>query len=208
MKNVLIILVLLFSFTARSQALYSGNIIVEPYLGFPNFGKLFVGSQINSVSISYIKGLAPSGGRIEYMFKDNLGIGIDLIYNSVHANYQQYDTVFTENSINVNTSSIDAQMKRMRIQLRLNHHFTVSNPQLDVYAGIGFGSNNRKYHAVRNGNSDYTSEFKDLMGLGSFPISMRLCAGFRYFFSSHWGIVSEFGFGGPMLSGGISYKIL
>jgi hypothetical protein len=208
MKNILFVVVILLSFFSKSQALYSGNIIVEPYFGFPNFGKLFVGSQINSVSISYIKGVAPSGGRFEYMIKDNVGIGIDLIYNSVHAKYQQYDTVYMENQLFVNTSSIDAYMKRLRVQFRLNYHFEVANPQLDVYSGIGFGTNNRTYNAVRNGNIDYTSDFKNLMGLGSFPISMRLCAGFRYFFSSHWGIVSEFGLGGPLLSGGISYKIL
>ena len=188
-----------------SQALYNGNIIIDGYLGAPNFGKLLISSNVNSDLVKQTSGLAPSGFRVEYMIQDNIGIGVDAIFNYVTTNYKELDTVLLNDQVLITTSDVLAQMKRARIHFRFNYHFDGINPHLDTYFGAGIGTNNRTFYSTRNG-VDNTDEFRQSMHLIPVPISMRICVGGRYYFSRNIGVVGEFGFGGPLISLGLSLK--
>jgi len=95
-------------------------------------------------------------------------------------------------------------MKRLRIHVRFNYHFDISNPNLDGYAGIGAGTNNRFRSAYENG-----VELDDT-GIGNqtlIPVSARICAGLRYYFTENLGLKLELGLGGPVISGGLSIRL-
>ena len=205
MKKLLFIVVILSSFFVKSQALYNGNMIFDSYLGFPNFGKILISSNIENDVVSKLGGLAPSGFRFEYMVKDNLGVGIDAIFNNIHANYKQFDTVSLDLTETIIVNQIDAIMKRTRIQFRLNYHLDGINPRFDSYFGFGLGTNRRTFRATKNGVNNAT-EFEENLGLISVPFSMRVCIGSRYYIARNIGIVGEFGFGGPLISLGLSLK--
>lgn len=216
MKKVLtlvtaIMVVLSFENTANAQAASQGNIIIDPYYGFPNFGKSFAKNFESETSSNFkVKGLGPLGLRGEYMVADRMGVGFDVIYNSYDLQYTDVrtDSIYdgNTNTWTTKTTSTDNEykMQRLRVHLRFNYHFEVSNPMLDAYFGVGAGSNNRFRKAYENG-----VEVKDDTDLGKFtllPVSLRICTGLRYYFTENIGINAELGLGGPLISAGVSLK--
>lgn len=194
-----------------AQAAYTGNIIIDPYYGFPNFGKSFASNFESSSSSDFqVKGLGPMGLRAEYMVADRMGVGFDVIYNSYDLKYKdvQTDSIYDGNTnmwtTQTTTSDNEYKMQRLRVQLRFNYHFDVSNPMLDAYFGVGAGTNNRYRKAYENGVE--VNDDTDLGNLTLLPVSFRICTGMRYYFSQNIGINAELGLGGPFISAGISAK--
>lgn len=196
---------------SHAQANYTGNIIIDPYYGFPNFGKSFADNfETETSSNLKVKGLGPLGLRGEYMVADKMGIGFDFIYNSYELRYNDVrtDSIYdgNTNSWTTQTTNTDNEykMQRVRLHLRINYHFELSNPSLDAYLGIGAGTNNRYRKAYENG-----VEVNDDTDLGNFTLlrySFRICTGFRYYFSQNIGINTEIGLGGPLVSAGLSVR--
>lgn len=196
---------------SHAQANFTGNVIIDPYYGFPNFGKSFASNFESSNSSDFkVKGLGPLGLRAEYMVADRMGVGIDVIYNSYDLEYlnTQTDSVYDGNTnswmTTTTTTNNEYSMQRLRVQARFNYHFDVSNPMLDAYFGVGAGTNKRYRKAYENG-----VEVNDETDLGNFtllPVSIRICTGFRYYFSQNFGINAELGLGGPLISAGISAR--
>jgi hypothetical protein len=205
------ILTLLTFFSISSVTCFSqvnqGSFVIDPYYGFPNFGKNFASAFENSSTSSLeVKGIGPIGLRSEYVLSDKFGVGFDVIYNSYDIRYTNVDSLYdgvtgtytTVSSNNRNT------MQRLRVQARFNYHFETSNPQLDTYFGLGAGTNNRFRKAYENG-----IEIDDETELSNFtllPFSLRVCAGLRYYFTDNIGVNMELGLGGPFISGGISMR--
>ena len=205
MKIISLIVVLTLSLAVKSQALYPGNLMLDIYGGFPNFGKMLISSNLkNSQSIS-LNGLAPSGVRGEYLLDDNVGFGFDFMYNYVDFKYKMIDTSWIDDKMVFHMDDINSIMKRVRIQFRFNYHFENNNPRLDTYFGVGAGYNNRIFNSKKNG-LDNTAEFKSRIQLIPFPVSARVCFGARYYFSQYIGLVGEVGLGGPLLSIGLALK--
>ncbi len=216
MKKTLLTIVGIIAIATNlfGQANIQGNIIVDPYYGFPNFGKSFYKSIENSSSTSNYKatGMGPAGIRAEYMVSDKVGVGLDFIYNSNRISYTdtQHDTTWTSVStytVATTTNNAERLMQRIRLQARFNFHFDISNPNLDGYFGVGVGTNNRFRKYWLNGvevNDVYTSALSNLTLI---PVSLRICTGLRYYFNPNVGMNMEMGLGGPLLSAGVSVKI-
>lgn len=195
-----------------SQANSTGNVIIDPYYGFPNFGASFAKNfETSSTTNLQVKGLGPLGLRAEYMVADKIGVGFDVIYNSYDLTYSdtRVDSVYDGStdtwSSTTTVTDNEYKMQRLRIQARFNYHFEVSNPDLDAYFGVGAGSNNRYRKAYENGK-----EVEDDTDLGNFtflPVSFRLCTGLRYYFSENIGMNAEIGLGGPLISAGLSIRL-
>jgi hypothetical protein len=74
-----------------AQNIKKGSLIIEPYLGGPNFG-LFLGKAVqkeidkrtDNVYFSTDSGVGPNGIRGEYLIIDKFSIGFDYIYNEVN----------------------------------------------------------------------------------------------------------------------------
>ncbi|UKN01813.1 porin family protein [Paracrocinitomix mangrovi] len=198
-----------FTMNTASAQVEQGNFIIDPYYGYPNFSKGFLGqagvesdleSTVDSdVTNAKLTGLGPCGIRLEYMLADQFGLGVDFIYNSVgvKGNYTVTDSLG-----NQTTYEASANMQRFRVQLRFNYHF-VQTEHFDAYAGVGAGSNTRLWKATSTDpNFTNTSAPGQLL-----PVSLRLALGARYYFIPNLGLNAEIGLGGPVLSGGISVKI-
>ena len=205
MKIFFLFIVLFLSQSIKSQALYPGNVMLDIYGGFPNFGKMLVSSNLANVQTISLNGLAPSGVRGEYMIEDNIGVGFDVMYNYVNFKYQIMDTSWFGDQAVINSNDYHSIMKRVRVHFRFNYHIEHENPRIDSYFGFGIGYNSRTYSSTKN-NLDNTSEFKSRIQLIPFPVSARVCFGGRYYFSQYIGLVGEVGLGGPLISLGLSLK--
>lgn len=200
---------LLLSSNAMSQAAREGNFIIDPYYGGPNFGKAFlnlVEDNANNASNVETGGIGPAGLRLEYMIGSQIGLGVDVIYNSNNITYTETDSIYNsnENEYQVQTDEYEQNMRRLRVHVRFNYHFDITNPDLDGYAGIGAGTNNRFRSAFRNGDEIDDPMLNDNTLI---PVSARICAGMRYYFTENLGLNLELGLGGPVISGGLSLKL-
>lgn len=210
-KKVLIIMVgmVTFLFTSGnlSAQLEQGSVVIDPYYGFPNFGKAFIqaveDANPNAID-SKISGVGPAGLRAEYLISDRIGLGFDIIYNSNGFSFTRIDTVGYEGDGTpvTETNDLEYKMQRVRAQVRINYHFDISNPNFDSYIGLGAGTNNRFRTTIENGK-EVEGDLDDFTLL---PFSMRICAGARYYFTDNFGLNMEIGLGGPVLSGGLSVK--
>ncbi len=209
MFKYLVFFIFLFTkFTVSSQISFTSNQLIEPYLGFPNFGRfsspLGIDTSILEKQDQSFSGIGPSGFRYSYMFSDALSIGIDLMYNTLNEKYRTSQDVFMNNAWTTINKNMLISTQGLRVQVRMNFHFLASNAMSDSYLGVGFGTNNKWKKISQNGNV-----IEKISGSEAviFPFSLRLCYGYRYFFNYNWGINGEVGLGGPLLSVGLSYKI-
>lgn len=196
-----------------SQAVGKGNLIIDPYYGFPNFrkyyantvGDLLVNSDVSTMTNQKASSFGPVGLRVEYLLADRFGLGFDFIYTNFRNEFTTTEQVYNEqtNTFDVVSNFNTFRMNRIRFQVRINYHFEVNDPDLDVYIGLGAGSNNKFTKRTINGiENDF--EFD---GIVAIPMSLRFCSGVRYYFNENIGFNLEIGLGGPLLSGGISFKI-
>lgn len=192
-----------------AQGVEQGNVIIDPYYGFPNFGKSFLQAveDANEGATNFkAGGIGPAGLRVEYMLADRIGLGVDVIYNSNTSSFTSVDSVYngSTDTWSTETNSLEYTMQRVRAQVRFNYHFDISTPNLDSYIGVGAGTNNRFRKTLENGvditENDGISNFTLL------PFSMRFAAGMRYYFTDNIGLNMEIGIGGPVISGGLSVK--
>lgn len=209
MKKIIYTLALAtIGFVSNSNAQATqGSIIIDPYYGFPNFGASFAKNFETSGNTGVeVKGLGPLGLRAEYVVSEKVGVGLDVIYNDYDVRYTATDSVYdgTTGTYSVTSSSNRYTMQRLRVQARMNYHFETNNPNFDAYFGVGAGSNNRFRKAYENGVE--VQDNTDLGNLTLFPVSFRVCTGFRYYFAENIGINFELGLGGPVLSGGVSMR--
>ncbi len=206
LPTMILLVSLISSISALGQATRQGNIIIDPYYGGPNFGKAFIEAveDQNPGNVNFnARSIGPAGIRFEYMVGDRIGLGVDAIYNSRNITFNANDTITDGNgNQEIQVSSYEYDMKRLRVQLRFNYHFDISNPDLDAYFGVGAGSNNRFRTTFENG----TEIDDDLSNLTLIQFSARVCAGMRYYFTENIGLNAEIGLGGPLVSGGLSFK--
>ncbi len=205
MKKIFMILVLMMAGgTSFAQGVEQGNFIIDPYYGFPNFGKSFTEQVSSDVENTKVTGYGPAGIRLGYMIGDQFEVGVDAIFNGFSLTGTVQDTVYNSTTQTYETETYEARatMQRIRIQARFNYHFDVSSPDLDVYLGFGAGTNNRKYK--------YFEDNKEVddgsTSLTLIPVSFRFAGGMRYYFTDNIGINAELGIGGPVISAGLSFK--
>lgn len=197
---------ILFSFNSFSQALFVGNHVIEPYIGFPNVTKyvpMLALSQEPENVTSYI-GLPPSGFRYAYMLTDDISFGVDVIFDRSRKDFVSTDTVFQNGGWQYLSYEGQRTQTRLRMQARMNFHIPNAQPNADSYIGLGFGTNNRWLKDYKNGKLEQRLSGADAVLI---PFSMRVCFGYRYYFNYNLGIVGEIGIGGPLLSFGLSCKI-
>lgn len=189
---------------AKAQAATKGNVIIDPYYGFPNFGKFFAKNFAEEFTGLTIGGYGPAGARVEYMLADKFGIGVDAIFNGIDYKGTVTDTVGYDGMGNAVTDEKTGKvaMRRVRVQARFNYHFDVATPELDLYLGFGAGFNTR---TVRYWEDDVEQTDYQVKG-ALFPVSFRAALGMRYYFTNNIGLNAELGIGGPVMSAGLSFK--
>lgn len=203
--------ILLFILTFSTQLLFAqnikkGSLIIEPYLGGPNFG-LFLGKAVqNEIDkrtengyFSIESGVGPNGIRGEYLITDKFSVGFDYIYNEVNGSGYVDTTV---NDLLMTKYTINVKSKRHRFLIKANYHFITKN-YLNFYGGVGIGYNRRKFEFETNipyfQNTNISSAI--------WPVAARLELGLSYYPIKPVGLNIELGLGGPLISAGIVFKL-
>ncbi len=188
----------------QAQATRKGQIMVEPYYGFPNLwtGLLKVAavaySDVNEDDIE-ASGLGPMGIRAQYMVTDQLSVGLDFFYASSRLKYLDNTTDGLGNPV---TYSYEINMPRPRFLIRGEYHIPASDA-IDPYAAGGLGVDATSLTFKTNDPFFIEDEFKVR---GSLPVSYRLAFGSRFYLARNVGLGIELGLGGPLLTGGLALK--
>ncbi len=184
-------------------AVNKGDVLITGFLSYPNWGRYLASVQVNASGLQNGKtgGFAPLGGQIEFMLSDIFGISFDGIFNQWSASWQssgfndQGDVETYDNSVTVN---------RTRLLIGLNYHLDdLKNDQLNLYGGFAIGFNNRRI-TTRLDDQNF-NEWWD--GPLAFPLAARARLGMRYFVSDAIGLNLELGAGGPILRGGLTFRL-
>ena len=208
MKKILtIITAALLSSTLNAQSpVTTGNVIIDPYIGFPQSNTTRT-EPTGAVNYKLNGGLLSFGGRAEYMIAENFGVGIDVNYVKSGSNYDLNDTLYSFNTQmydSLVSYNWDYTAQKTRIMARLNYHF-VQNDRVDAYVGFGAGYKFAKRAWTiedPNGSSDGLDQDKALI-----PIAVRVAVGTRIYFTENIGAMLELGVGGGgILQFGLSAK--
>ncbi len=201
MKKTLLLFAAMFliQLSASAQAVSQGTILIDAYYGFPDLYKTSFKTLYEDNSNVKVGGIGPIGGRVEYLLSDKFGVGLDVAYTSASVSFDRESTDSVGTPI---TYQDKAGTNKIGGMITFNYHF-VDSDQLDAYAMLGAGYKNRvfTYESSEPGYEDETSS-------GSlFPVSFRIGAGMRYFFTDNIGMNMAIGFGqGGLINGGLSVK--
>jgi len=211
MKTKFILILVIFTvknLNVKSQIALETNAIIEPYIGGPNFAKTFTSPSYfyANTTINQTHSAPLMGLKAEVFVGDRIGIGANIFYNTLTINYTNsyYSTnEFQEAKI----ETITRRMDRLRIIAYFNYHFNLNSPDIDLYWGLGAGYNTKRISYTKN-NVKYIDIEDSSKPLIIFPVTSRTYIGFRYFPIPNIGINAEFGIGGPLVSAGVSFRIL
>ncbi len=214
-RFLLICSIVITGYTSNAQ-LRKGHFVIEGYYGFPNFGlinaqlirlavKPIIEENVPNLSESVgvtLSGFGPAGGRMEYMVRNRIGLGVDFIYNSTSAN-------FAIDSFNIDSTyfgqvGVGYKMTRIRVHFRFNYHFC-NTKRWDIYCGAGVGYNTRSHRFSASLSLLQDWNFAKAFSF-SYPYSARTSIGFRFYPVRMIGIGMELGLGGPLVSGSISTR--
>ena len=219
LKKIIFICFLVNSLSFNSQLL-KGDILVDPYVGIPNYPNLVVSKMFSintqgSDSYKLVGGFFSYGFRLEYMLTDKLGLGTD--FNYVKSGYTsdyigyQYDE-FNNQLFDTNGMALlmpyseKYTAERYRAMGRLNYYFS-SNEKVNFYGGLGIGyyGVNRSFTTTPYDPS--SASFINFVDEVLFPFSFRLAIGAKFYFTRNFGGHVELGsFGGGTIQVGVSAK--
>lgn len=189
-----------------------GNIIIDPYIGLPNWANSILYNQVDSdnadtsglANYHVNGGMLSYGGRVEYMVADNFGVGIDVNYevSGFGYDYNEFNPVTSAYDI---PFTYDYRSKKLRAMIRLNYHF-VQNDRVDAYTAFAGGYKNVNRTGTRV-NTITNAETVDDGLEALIPVAIRLAIGARIYFTDNIGVNLELGaLGGSLLQFGVSAK--
>lgn len=219
--TIFILVLSISNFSAQTSSSESencvgkGKVIIDAYYGYPYLAGKYVKDVVytnnnqanlngNTSSLTSIFNLNHVGFKAEYMVNRMIGLGFEYTYASVVAKYSELTSV-NQNGVYVDQlMNYTAKMTKQRILAKINIHYATTK-HLDPYATGGLGykmsvvtsDNPNDQQAVYSVNNSF---------LNIIPISFRLGAGLRYFFTKNFGASVEAGIGGPIIQGGLCAK--
>jgi outer membrane protein W len=180
---------------ANAQCIEQGNVIVDASYGFPNlYTSILKAAYENSGTTQSgfkIGTMGPIGLQGEYLLSDKIGIGLCFTYANSSVEWTETATT---------TYNYKVSVPRIRVLPTFNFHFATSDA-LDPYfiLGVGYSSWSLKYES-----NDPTFTGGSISS--SVPVAWRSAIGLRYFFTDNIGARLEFGIGGALVLGGVSFK--
>lgn len=190
------------------------DMFLDVYTGYPNWGTYFIEEFIedNNYDLNEIKGVPHIGGRLEFIITKEFGFTVDALFDSWGGSWSNLGLVEDTSGLFVSQEVDNSfQVNRLRIQIGLTYHLdeiTVEN--LDLYAGVGIGSNKLWItEDINDENFDLKdrSYFQSNFSLIDSPISVRARVGGRYFFNEKIALKLELSLGGPLITGGLSFLL-
>lgn len=181
----------------------TGRVLIDGYFGFPN---LWSSAVKKAVELDFSPdGLSsssagPFGGRVEYMFTDHMSAGIDFTYASTSLSFT---TTGEDLEGNQATYSYAASLNRPRVLARFSYHLGDID-KFDPYFTVGLGYKGARLKIETDdpifNEQDFTIPF-------NLPVAFRLGFGMRYMVTDYFGFSGEIGAGGPLITGGVSFRL-
>ncbi len=227
-KFILFIFYSLFVSSSFCQSYKKKDLLIEPYIGFPNWSNSSISVSLLSPKVKLpsvfselnYNDYGPLGLKSEYFLTSTKSLGIDFFLKG----YQLSGAYLSDSTLNTQTQVYDKKymhfkytVNRVRIQLRYNYHFVKKNPKFDSYIGFGVGYNGN-FSFLTTKDESKSSSIDDKIKNGSssgklnsfnsslIPFSMRICYGFHYNFTENFGLNTEVGIGGSTFLLGLSLK--
>lgn len=186
------------SFNTQAQAVQKGDFLITGFSSYPNWGKFLMESAIESQGISQynVTGIPPSGLKLEFMLSNEMSFTLDGIFNTWNASW--IDAKDYEN---------DVKLSRARVQIGLNYHIPdLESDELDLYGGLGIGTNNRNL-SISSEDPDFNEDVFISNPFVAFPLSFRMRFGGTYYIKENFGINFELATGGPIVGAGLVFKV-
>jgi hypothetical protein len=144
------------------------------------------------------KSYSPVGIAYEHLVNKYIGLGGEFGLTNYSLTYD--DTFEESNGLKINYS-VKAKITVYRVFFRANFHFTESE-KVDAYAFLSGG-----YRGLHAGfTTNYSIPLVSYDGPALIPFGIKPGIGFRYFFTSFFGINAELAVGTPIICGGLSFK--
>lgn len=209
MKAILTIF-FFWSYLIFGQAIEEQNLIVEAGYGYP---------AIKPISMSYLifnnhggaieyeskeKKYGPFYLKSEFMVSDKIGVTGAIHYSQFYTyedrTFEEYD--YSTGQFNTKSYYYEERIHHWRIAMGINIH-VLRTERADSFIGLRAGT--KKYYSKFNTNDPtYNDYFEPFV----FPYAFRIHYGVRYFLTDYWALHIELGLGGPIVSFGLTYKVL
>lgn len=201
--------------------LQKGDVLVDAYAGYPNWGVYNLNTYISSLGSSTLKGtsgIVPLGVKGEIFLSNEISFTLDASYTqwsgSWDASITEYDSLQQPTTTDIENSY---NASRFCFQIGANYHIPdFETDNLDVYMGIGIGTNNISESLERE-QSDFNAKEQNYFLTNGFiltsstlattPLSIRLRAGGRYFFTNNVALNVEAGTGIRTILLGLTYRL-
>lgn len=216
MKKLVLLVVLiaiLFGIQAQEREPTYQPFRIQVYTGGPSILKsAFKLSSSFQSEVSY-SGKPLLGLSADYRLLKWLSLGADMSYRYGEMNFTIDDSTtfeYIQEKWGIDVTQIanpygDYALKfpRFRIMVAATAHFLKEESNSDFYLQMGIGYNRVKPKLFKDGSE---IRFFNKIGTLSLPVAYRLSLGYAYHFGGHYGIFAEFGIGGPIFSGGLSFR--
>ncbi len=185
---------------------------IQTYVGGPSMLKLgFKFSNQFQEKVNY-QGKPGLGLELGYKLFDWLSIGVDMNYRYGQIDFTVEDSTFfqeIDDKWNVDLSGFDPfghyvmKVPRFRTTILANFHVLQPESRSDLYFTIGIGFNKVRARLYLDDNLiDYSKR----LGTISLPVAYRMSVGYSFHFTQNLGLFAEVGFGGPLLSAGLTTR--
>lgn len=185
--------------TVNAQAQQKGDVIIDTYVGYSLVGAVFKSVNTDNADDVSSSNLIPIGIRGAYMVNDVLSIGIDAFYTQNKLDYKQ--TQF--DLVNSTAMEYNYSLSRTKLAtyLTFNFHLLKNADKADLALTVGAGYKSVTWKDESDEPGYAGADLKNPV-----PVSFRMGATFRYYFTENIGANLTASIGGPLVSGGVSFK--
>ncbi|WP_066759303.1 hypothetical protein [Crocinitomix algicola] len=191
----------------NAQVLEAKDLVLELNIGYPNIKPVLgnlggishggFGSVLNEKS----RGIGQFTVKSEFLMSDRIGFIASLNYRYFYEFAQREYDIYDGDTDTWSVGRYDYESKwhYFRWLFGFNFHL-LRTDRLDTYLGIlGGGNFSLSSFYSNDPNASQQEGFK-------LPLNARVHYGLRYFIDDNWAVNVEFGLGGPLVNGGVTYK--
>lgn len=202
LKTILIIFIALFSFqpSAKAQVYEKGDFVLNAFYGSPSIATLYSKSFLDAYDINDFYYLGPVGAHPEFLLTKRIGVGAEISYSSTIFDFYDYSFYYKYS------------ISRIRVMPRFSIHLG-SSTKFENHFSLAVGYRSTMVN-ITSDNTDlaevqaYEDDLKDVLGLYSFPIGLRITWGCKYFVTENLGLSFDIGLGGgSTFTGGLAFKM-
>lgn len=212
MKKLIALILLLVSINP-SIAQVAHPFRFQVYTGGPSLLKMAFKISSNYQDKVTYSGNPSIGFVADYKLKSWFSVGLDVNYRYGQMDFDVSDSMFFQewdDRLDIVLGVFDPfghytlKIPRYRVMANMNFHFLKAYSRSDLYLSLGLGVNKVKPKLYIDGqNLQFLNRY---IGRISFPLAYRISMGYAFHFTENFGVFSEVGLGGPIISGGLTAR--